>query len=103
LTPAPNLQEAATTLDGAKVITSDGEDTGKISDFVLDVRGGRIAYAILSSSEFRGMGHTLYAIPWSALTLDADEKCFRLDITADRIKNAPGFDKDHWPATSDPQ
>jgi hypothetical protein len=70
---------------------------------MLDVRGGRIAYAVLSSGGFLGMGHTLYAIPWGALTLDAGEKCFRLDITADRIKNAPGFDKDHWPTMSDPQ
>jgi hypothetical protein len=68
---------------------------------MLDVRGGRIAYAVLSSGGFLGMGHTLYAIPWSALTLDTGEKCFRLDIAAERIKNAPGFDKDHWPALSD--
>jgi hypothetical protein len=49
------------------------------------------------------MGHTLYAMPWSALTLDADEKCFRLNITTEGIRNASGFDKDHWPAMSDPQ
>ena len=100
--PGPDVMAAAT-LDGGKVITSDGEDIGKISDIMLDVRGGRIAYAVLSSGGFLGMGHILYAIPWSALTLDTDEKCFRLDITAERIKNAPGFDKDHWPAMSDPQ
>ena len=55
------------------------------------------------SGGFLGMGHTLYAIPWSALTLDAGEKCFRHDVSADRIKNTPGFDKDHWPAMSGPQ
>jgi sporulation protein YlmC with PRC-barrel domain len=79
---------AAATLDGDKVITSDGEDVGKISDIMLDVRGGRTVYAVLSSGGFLGMGNTLYAIPWSALTLDTAEKCFRLDITAERIKNA---------------
>jgi sporulation protein YlmC with PRC-barrel domain len=94
---------AAATLDGDKVITSDGEDIGKISDIMLDVRGGRIAYAVLSSGRFPDMGSTLYAIPWSALMLDTDEKCVRLGINAERIKNAPGFGKDHWPAMSDPQ
>jgi sporulation protein YlmC with PRC-barrel domain len=100
--PGPDVMAAAT-LGGDKVITSDGEDIGKISDIMLDVRGGRIAYAVLSSGGFLGMGNTLYAIPWSALTLDTGEKCFRLDIAAERIKNAPGFDKDHWPAMADEQ
>ncbi|MGF6604498.1 hypothetical protein P3T23_009254 [Paraburkholderia sp. GAS448] len=70
---------------------------------MLDVRGGRIACAVLSSGGFLGMGSTLYAIPWSALMLDTYEKCVRLGINAERIKNAPGFDKDHWPAMWDPQ
>ncbi|CAL8473615.1 protein of unknown function [Caballeronia sp. S22] len=26
---------------------------------------------------------------------------FRVDITAERIKSEPGFDKDHWPAMAD--
>lgn len=49
------------------------------------------------------MGDTLHAIPWGALTLDTDEKCFRIGVTAQRIKDAPGFDKDSWPAMADPQ
>ncbi|MFL9959294.1 hypothetical protein PQR65_38570 [Paraburkholderia nemoris] len=32
---------------------------------------------------------------------DADEKELRLDMTAERIKAAPGFDKDHWPSLVD--
>jgi sporulation protein YlmC with PRC-barrel domain len=49
---------AAATLDGDTVITSDGEDIGKIPDIMLDVRGGRIVYAVLSSGGFLGRGHT---------------------------------------------
>jgi sporulation protein YlmC with PRC-barrel domain len=72
--PGPDVMAAAT-LDGTKVVTSDGEDVGKISDIMLDVRGGRVAYAVLSEGGFLGMGSTLHAIPWSALTLDTDAKC----------------------------
>ncbi len=100
--PGPDVMAAAT-LSGDKVITSDGQDVGKISDIMLDVRSGRIAYAVLSSGGFLGIGHSLYAIPWSALTLDTNEKCFRIGVTAERIKQAPGFDKDHWPTMSDAQ
>jgi sporulation protein YlmC with PRC-barrel domain len=100
--PGPDVM-AASTLGGNKVISADGEHVGKISDIMLDVRAGRVAYAVLSSGGFLGMGDTLHAIPWTALTLDTDEKCFVLDALAERIMNAPGFDKDHWPSMADTQ
>ncbi len=100
--PGPDVM-AASTLDGNKVISSDGEHVGKISDIMLDVRGGRIAYAVLSTGGFLGIGDTLHAIPWSALTLDTDDKCFVLDASAELIKNSPGFDKDNWPFMADTQ
>ncbi|MFM0571263.1 PRC-barrel domain-containing protein [Paraburkholderia caledonica] len=98
--PGPDVMAAAT-LDGTKVMSSDGEHVGKISDIMLDVRNGRIAYAVLSEGGFLGMGANLHAIPWSALTLDTDQKCFFVDITAQRLKDDPGFDPDHWPAMAD--
>jgi len=98
--PGPEVMAAAT-LDGNKVITADGEHVGKISDIMLDVRSGRVAYAVLSEGGFLGMGNSLHAIPWNALTLDTAEKCFRVDIPAQRIKDDPGFDKDHWPSMAD--
>ncbi|MDE1179065.1 PRC-barrel domain-containing protein [Paraburkholderia sp.] len=100
--PGPDIMAAAT-LDGNKVMSSDGEDVGKISDIMLDVRSGRIAYAVLSEGGFLGMGSTLHAIPWTALTLDTDQKCFHVDILAQRLKDDPGFDKDHWPSMADTQ
>ena len=69
---------------------------------MLDVPRGRIAYAVMSSGGFLGMGDKLFAIPWSALTLDTDNKCFVLDVDKQRLQDAPGFDKDNWPSTADP-
>lgn len=98
--PGPEIMAAAT-LDGNKVMSSDGEHVGKISDIMLDVRSGRIAYAVLAEGGFLGMGANLHAIPWNALTLDTDQKCFYVDIAAQRLKDDPGFDKDHWPTMAD--
>jgi sporulation protein YlmC with PRC-barrel domain len=98
--PGPDVM-ASDSLEGTTVISSDGEDVGKISDIMLDVRGARIAYAVLSEGGFLGMGTTLHAIPWSALTLDTDLKCFRVDTTAQLLKDDPGFEKDHWPSMAD--
>lgn len=98
--PGPYVM-AASTLDGDKVMSSDGEDVGKIKEIMLDVYTGRIAYAVMSSGGFLGIGDKLLAIPWSALTLDTDRKCFLLSVGSETVKNAPGFDKDHWPTMAD--
>jgi sporulation protein YlmC with PRC-barrel domain len=98
--PGPEVMAAAT-LDGDRVMSSDGHDVGKLKDIMLDIRSGRIAYAVLSTGGFLGIGDKLLAIPWSALTLDTDNKCFVLSLTAERVKNAPGFDKGHWPSMAD--
>jgi hypothetical protein len=36
------------------------------------------------------------------LTLDAVEKRFILDASKERLENAEGFDKDHWPSMAEP-
>ncbi len=98
--PGPNVM-AAETLQGDDVINLQGDKLGSIEDIMLDVGSGRIAYAVLSFGGLLGMGDKLFAVPWSAMTLDADRQCFVLDIPKDRLQAAPGFDKDHWPAMAD--
>jgi sporulation protein YlmC with PRC-barrel domain len=98
--PGPEVMDAAT-LSGDSVVNSSGEDLGKIEAIMLDVSGGRIAYAVLSFGGFLGVGSKYFAIPWSALALDAGEQRFILNIAKDRLENAPGFDKDHWPSMAD--
>ena len=98
--PGPDVM-AASTLKGTTVVSSDGGEVGTISDIMLDVRAGKIAYAVLSEGGFLGMGTSLHAIPWNALTLDIDAECFHVSIAAQRIKDDPGFDKNHWPSMAD--
>jgi sporulation protein YlmC with PRC-barrel domain len=99
--PGPTLMTAST-LEGDRVINRQGEDLGEIDEIMLDVPRGRIAYAVMSSGGFLGLGDRLFAIPWSALTLDTDNKCFVLDVDKQRLQDAPGFDKDNWPSGADP-
>jgi len=55
----------------------------------------------MSSGGFLGIGDKLLALPWAALTLDTTQKCFLLNVSGERVKTAPGFDKDHWPSMAD--
>jgi sporulation protein YlmC with PRC-barrel domain len=100
--PGPNVMDAAT-LTGDSVVNGAGEDLGKIEAIMLDVTSGRIAYAVLSFGGFLGMGKKLFALPWGALTLDAIEKRFIVDASKEKLQNAEGFDKDHWPSMADPE
>jgi sporulation protein YlmC with PRC-barrel domain len=99
--PGPNVMDAAT-LTGDSVVNAEGEDVGKIEAIMLDVTSGQIGYAVLSFGGFLGMGKKLFALPWGALTLDAVEKRFILDVSKEKLENADGFDKDHWPSMGDP-
>lgn len=98
--PGPRLM-GANTLDGNDVVNRQDEDLGDIKEIMLDMSNGRVAYAVLSHGGFLGMGNKLFAVPWSALTLDTVNKRFVLDVDKDRLKDAPGFDKDQWPDMAD--
>ena len=94
---------AASTLKNEKVVNRKGEDLGKIEDYMIDLDNGRIAYCVLSFGGFLGMGNKLFMVPWNALTLDTVNKRFILDADKERLKQAPGFDKDQWPDTTAPE
>ena len=98
--PGPRIMSAST-LEGDEVMNRAGEKLGAIEEIMLDVPTGRIAYAVLSSGGFLGIGDKLFAIPWNALTLDPEHHCFLLDVSKERLRQAPGFDKDHWPTMAD--
>lgn len=96
-----SLLLSASTLNGNDVYNNREENLGSIKEIMLDAHNGTVCYAVLSSGGFLGIGDKLFAIPWQALRLDTDNKRFLLDVDAERLKNAPGFDKDHWPDMAD--
>jgi hypothetical protein len=62
--------------------------------------GGYIEYAVLSFGGFLGLGDKYFAVPWEAMVLSSDKEQFILNVKEERLKNAPGFDKDNWPDMS---
>ena len=98
--PGPDLM-GADTLVGNDVFNHKDEELGNIKEIMLDMRSGKVGYAVLSFGGFLGMGEKLFAVPWKALTLDTNNKRFVLKVEKDRLKLAPGFDKDKWPNMAD--
>ena len=98
--PGPALM-GADTLIGDSVVNAQEEDLGDIKEIMLDMQTGQVAYAVLAFGGFLGMGEKLFAVPWQALHLDTANKRMVLNVDKERLKNAPGFDKDAWPDMSD--
>jgi sporulation protein YlmC with PRC-barrel domain len=106
--PGPNVRRGpgpemmgADTLVGNSVYNLAEDDLGEIKEIMLDMRTGRVGYAVLSFGGFLGMGEKLFAVPWSALALDTKNKRFVLNVEKARLNSAPGFDKAHWPDMAD--
>jgi sporulation protein YlmC with PRC-barrel domain len=98
--PGPALMGADTLL-GNDIFNRQGESLGDIKEIMIDIATGKVAYAVLSFGGLLGLGNKLFAVPWAALTLDTLNKRFTLNVAKDALKEAPGFDKGHWPSMSD--
>lgn len=86
---------------GREIKNKANEHLGKIKELVADKLSGKIRYAVLDAGSFLGIGGKYFALPWEILHFNADENCFHVDIDKDKLENAPGFDKDHWPDMAD--
>lgn len=101
MTTAPRFLSSST-LSGDAIKNPQGESLGDLKDIMIDTNSGKVAYAVLSFGGVLGMGDKLFAVPWESLAVDGENKCLLLNVSKERLKDAPGFDKDHWPNFADP-
>jgi sporulation protein YlmC with PRC-barrel domain len=94
--------ERAKDLIGSKVVNDKDEHLGTIKDVVLTSNRDGIDYVVLArDSGTWGVGEKYFAVPWSQLSIRPDQKLVVLSgVSKADLDRAPGFDKDHWPATA---
>jgi sporulation protein YlmC with PRC-barrel domain len=92
-------------LIGADVDDRQNENLGEIEDVLIELQGGRIVYAVLSSGGVMGMGDTLHPVPVQALQVkgSANNPQLVLDMDANRLEQAPTFEGNEIPTTFNPQ
>lgn len=78
------------------VVNKQGQDMGQVQTFVVDMRVGLIAFALVSFGGTLGLSDKWFAMPWEALKWNPETMTFILDMPDDVLKNAPGMDKDKW-------
>lgn len=83
---------------GIAVKNTAKDDLGKVKEIVLDKLSGQTKYIVLSfDAGFLGLGDKYFAFPWKALHYSPEDKAFILNVDKEKLKNAQGFDKEHWP------
>ncbi len=92
----------ASTLFDYTIYSHEGEKLGDVKDFMLDVRSGKVLYALLSFGAIVGMGEKVFPVPWVALSVDAEHERVVLNVAKTGLQDAPGFHKNSSPNIADP-
>jgi hypothetical protein len=78
-------------VEGTAVYGADDKRIGKIERAMIDKMSGKVAYAVLSFGGFLGMGEDYYPVPWGTLKYDTNLGGYRVNLTANKLKNAPKY------------
>ena len=92
---------SSSTITGQSVSNLKDENIGDIKDLMIDPNSGEVLYAVLSFGGFMGIGNKLFAIPLEALQFTDKDDTIRLDVSKEKLEDAPSFDEDNWPMTAD--
>jgi len=105
--PGPAAATAARDVRASKLITREvrnpqGQKLGEIRDLILDVNNEVIHYAILSFGGSLGVGDKLFAFPLTAFQYVGANEDLVLDVDKEKLRSAPGFEKNRWPDWAQP-
>jgi hypothetical protein len=78
-------------LTGWKLVDEEGHEIGEISDLVTDDRG---ALAVVSFGSYWNLDTRQTLIPLELLAADEETQLVHLDMTADHLREAPGYTED---------
>lgn len=91
----------ATSLIKDDVYDAGGKLLGQIEEILIDARSGCVRYAVLALGGFLGIGRKRFAVPWTALTPDADDRRCIVDVTLMRLLALPVSQGDPSPRRAD--
>jgi sporulation protein YlmC with PRC-barrel domain len=94
----------ASKIKGMDVRNEANENLGSVDELVIDLPKTHVKYVALSFGSILTGGNKLFAVPLShcVLTHASDKTFIVLHVSQDALKNAPGFDRNHWPDMANP-
>ena len=86
-------------LDGMHVHAASGDHLGKVDGFIVDAATGRPYYVVVEAGGW--FTSKLFLLPIGHVSFNGDQKQLVADLTRDRVRNFPGFDRDEFENLSD--
>lgn len=83
---------------GTKVENRQDENLGQVEDLVLNSKG-QVDFVIVSHGGALGIGEKYVAVPFKSFSRN-DDKTLVLNMSKEKMAQAPNFDKDNWPDMS---
>ena len=80
---------AAGKVQGAPIYDAAGDNLGSIDDVVIDRKTGNVAYAVMTSGGFLGIGSRHHALPWSMLKYDVNRGGYVVGLERAQLRVAP--------------
>jgi hypothetical protein len=93
---------ASDRVEGTAVYNRQGERLGSIRNFLVDMRSGKVEYAILSFGGFLGIGDRYHPLPWKSLSYDTSQGGYVVDLDQERLEGAPSYEESDRPDWADP-
>lgn len=86
-------------LDGLHVHAAAGDHLGKVDGFIVDSATGRPYYVVVDAGGW--FKSRLFLLPIGHVSFNRGEKQLIADLTRDRVRNFPGFDRDEFEKLSE--
>jgi sporulation protein YlmC with PRC-barrel domain len=96
---AKDLDDQTVKFKGLEVDGIDGEKLGKVEGFIVDVSTGRPYHLVVGAGSW--FTHKHFLLPIGHVILHESGQKMIAEITQDRVKRFPGFDKDTFEKLSE--
>lgn len=80
---------ASDKVEGTPVFDNRGEKIGKVHNFMVGKRSGKVAYAVMSFGGFLGIGEKYHPLPWDQLGYHEARGGYVIDADKERLMRAP--------------
>ena len=88
------------TLIGLKINDAGGHKLGAIREVFIDRDAGIARYVAVEPAGLFAAGGKYRPLPWRLLTWDDKDEVYVADLTKDRFKEAPAYDRDQLGSTT---
>lgn len=92
---------ASNKVEGTRVHDAGGVRIGTVYNFMVNKRSGQVAYVVVSTGGFLGLGQAYHPLPWSLFKYDEGVGGYVVHVTKDMLAGGPSYRPDTAPRFDD--